>query len=356
MIYEIIQQNFVGTAIIFFLILFILTNNNFDKRTHGLFLASAICVLFLIVEEAWELQLAQQATHSALRVLLSAIGYTLRPMTAYFLVMIIHRNSRKWTILMSIPIVFNMLTAFSALFFRWTFWYTESNEFMRGPLGFVPFVTAGFYILTLLIITLWRLKKGNMIEALTVSALVLLTVIATVMESVFHFRSIQSACCGISITFYYLFLHTNQSNRDALTGALTRRRFYLDAEKYRTTLSAIISLDLNDLKTLNDQYGHVEGDKALITMTEVVKRCIARRAALYRIGGDEFMILCYKLNEKEVQELIEKMQDAMAKTPYRCAMGYAMYHYQAGFEHACQIADDTMYKNKLQMKGPSQVR
>lgn len=350
MIYEIIQQNFVGTAIILFLVLFILTNNNFDRKTNHLFMASALCVLLLIVEEAWEWQLAQMPIYRSPRTLLSAVGYTLRPMTAYFLVMIIRRSTLWWNVLMSVPIAVNALVAFSALFGKWAFWYTEANEFVRGPLGYTPFITAGFYIFTLLVMSMWECKKGGMIEAMTVSAIVMLTLTATAMESVFGFRFIQSAGSGISIAFYYLFRHTIQNNRDPLTGALTRRRFYLDAEKYRTALSAVISLDLNNLKMLNDQYGHMEGDKALVTMTRVINRCMKKNAVLYRTGGDEFMILCYKINEKRVQELIGQIQSAMEKTPYRCAAGYALYHYQAGLEEVCHIADSAMYENKKQMK------
>lgn len=347
---EIIQQNFMAVAIIIFLMLFILSNNNFDKKTNRLFLCSAVCVLLFIVEEAWEGQLAQRELYSYMRVVLSAAGYMLRPMTAYFLVMIIGKRTWKWTMLMSIPAVLNVLVAFSALFGGWAFGYTRANEFVRGPLGFVPFVTAGFYVIALLLMTMRKCKKGDLMEAMTVSAIVILTIIATVMESAFHFRSIQSAASGISITFYYLFLHTNQNNRDPLTSALTRRRFYLDAERYRTAMTAVISLDLNNLKVLNDKYGHVAGDKALVTMTEVVKRCITKKASLYRTGGDEFMILCYKLSEQQVQELIKQIQDAMGETEYRCAIGYATYHYRVGLDHACQLADDAMYENKLKMK------
>lgn len=243
-----------------------------------------------------------------------------------------------------------MLVAFSALFGSWSFGYTQLNEFVRGPLGYAPFVTAGFYVAAVLLMTMWKCKKGDLMEAMTVSMIVILIVLSTVMESVFHFRSIQSAASGISITFYYLFLHTNQSNRDPLTSALTRRRFYLDAERYRTALTAVISLDLNNLKVLNDKYGHVAGDKALVTMTEVVKKCITKKASLYRTGGDEFMILCYKLSEQQVQEMIKQIQEAMEETEYRCAIGYATYHYRVGLDHACQLADDAMYENKQEMK------
>lgn len=350
MINEIIQQNFMGVMIILFLILFILANNNFDRRTNRLFLCSAICVLLFIIEEICEGQLALKTTYSHLRVALSAVGYVLRPMTAYFLVMIICRNTTKWKILISIPIAINAVVSFSALFCRWSFWYTEANEFVRGPLGFVPFVTAGFYVITILVMTVSSIRKGNKMEAMTVSLIVMLTVGATIMESVFHYRSIQGAAGGISITFYYLFLHTNQNNRDPLTGALVRRRFYLDAERYRTTLTAVISLDLNDLKRLNDQYGHMAGDKALITMTETVKSCISKSASLYRTGGDEFMILCYKMSEKEVQELVMQIREAMKKTEYRCAIGYALHNYRAELDHVCQNADKAMYENKHEMK------
>lgn len=350
MINELIQQNFMGVVIILFLILFILANNNFDKRTNQLFLCSAICVLLFIIEETWEGQLALKTTYSYVRVVLSAVGYVLRPMTAYFLVMIICRNTTKWKILMSIPMAINAVVSFSALFGRWSFWYTETNEFVRGPLGFVPFVTAGFYVITILVMTVLSTRKGDKMEAMTVSLIVVLTASATIMESVFHFSSIQSAASGISITFYYLFLHTNQNNRDPLTQALVRRRFYLDAERYRAALTAVISLDLNDLKELNDQYGHMAGDKALITMTETIKGCISKRASLYRTGGDEFMILCYKMNEEEVQELIIQIQEAMKKTEYRCAIGYALYNYRAELDHVCQAADKAMYENKHEMK------
>lgn len=350
MLSEILQQNFMGVAIILFLILFILANNNFSRTANHLFLASAICVLLFIIEEAFEGHLAQKTTYSRMRVLLSSVGYALRPMTAYFLVMISCKNTRKWRILISIPAIINILVAFSALFCKLAFWYTQTNEFVRGPLGFVPFLTAGFYVLVLLIMTIRDCKKGNMMEAMTISAIVVLTIIATIMESVFHFRSIQSAASGISITFYYLYLHTNHNNRDPLTGTLVRRRFYLDAEKYRASLSAVISLDLNNLKQLNDCYGHIAGDTALITMTSIVKSCIARNAALYRTGGDEFMILCYRMKEENVQELITQIQGKMEKTEYRCAIGYAMYDYRAELDHVCQIADRAMYENKLQMK------
>lgn len=350
MIFELIEYNFVTVVIVSFLILFVYTNNNFEKKITRFFIAAAFCILILTVEEAWEAHLAMVETYQPLRVLLSAIGYSLRPLIPYFLVIMVKEYTRGKFILVSIPLIFNVLVSFSALFCRVAYWYTPDNAFVRGPLGITPFFVAAFYVAILLFHMARVWWMGGFREALIVSAIVLLAFLSTVMESVFGFRFIQNPSMAISITFYYLFLHSRQNNTDPLTGALTRRRFYLDAQKRDTTLTAVISIDLNHLKSLNDKYGHVEGDKALITITAVIKKYMGMHASLYRIGGDEFMILCYKLSEENVQSMINRIQDDLNNTKYQCAIGYAMYSYQSNFNLVCQAADKIMYENKRRMK------
>lgn len=345
-----IQNNFVAVAITAFLILFILTNNNFEKRTNRLFLAASLCILVLIVEEAWEAELAMQATYAPLRVPLSALGYILRPAVPYLLTLIFKRFNQKGMLLLSIPLAANTLVALSSLFCKLSFWYTPDNRFVRGPLGLTPFFTAAFYVIILLILTNREYKNGGSTEAMIVSAIVLLAFLSTVLESMFRIQFIQNPSMATSVTFYYLFLHSNVNNRDPLTGARTRRRFYLDADKYHSALSAVISLDVNDLKQLNDQYGHMEGDKALIEVTSILKNYMGTRASLYRTGGDEFMILCYKLDEKSVQALVNRIRADMEKTKYRCAIGYSPFSSQMQFDRACQTADSNMYEDKKKMK------
>lgn len=349
-LFEIIQNNFVAVAITLFLLLFILTNNNFENRINRLFLAAVCCVLILIVEEVWEAQLARGTTFTPLRIVLSAIGYTLRPLVPFFLTIMIKKMEKKTIKLLSIPLIFNTVVAFSALFCKISFGYTQDNEFVRGPLGYTPFVVASFYICILLTFTIMKCSKEGLMEAMIVSAIVLLAFMSTIMESVFHFQFIQNPSIATSITFFYLFLHSNRNNRDPLTGALTRRRFYLDAEKFTSTLTAVVSIDLNDLKKLNDQYGHLEGDKALVAITDIMKKNSKSSVSFYRTGGDEFMMLCHRMNEESVQKMLEKIREELEKTRYRCAMGYALYSKEQDFESVCQIADQMMYENKRQMK------
>lgn len=350
MLLQFIQDNIIAVTITVFLILFIITNNNFEKRTNQLFLAAAFCILILIFEEAWEANLALSPTYEPLRVPLSALGYTLRPIIPFFAMLIAKKFERKQLYILIIPLIINGLVAFSSLFCKISFSYTANNEFVRGVLGITPFIVAGFYVILAIYLMFITYKDMGLMEMLILSAIVLLAFITTIMESLFHLRFIQCPGMATSITFYYMFLHSNQNNRDPLTEALTRRRFYLDSKKYYSSLSAVVSLDINDLKKLNDQYTHVEGDKALSTVGRIVKNNIGTRASLYRTGGDEFIILCYKMNEEKVQQMIKKIQNDLNKTNYKCAIGYVMKSNQTNVESICRDADDIMYENKRNMK------
>lgn len=348
---EFIQDNFVAVELALFLIVFTMTNTNFPKKISRLFLAAAICVLLLIVEVWWEDQLSQSAVYEPLRVPLSAIGYTLRPMTVYFMTLMTIKTSGWKFILYSAPLVVNAIIAFSPFFAHISYWYTPDNQFVRGPLWITPFIVSGFYIFALFIQVMKTNRKCGAVETMIVAALVLSAFLSTIIESALGVRSIQNPTIAASLIFYYLFLHSSQSNRDSLTGIWVRRRFYLDAERRRATISAVVSIDLNDLKKINDQFGHMAGDKALVVVADTIRKSVNFRSALYRTGGDEFMILCHKMSEESVQAMIADIRSRLEETEYRCAIGYAMCTPDCNFDHVCQVADDIMYENKRLIKG-----
>ncbi|MDD6572995.1 MAG: GGDEF domain-containing protein [Thermoflexaceae bacterium] len=177
-----------------------------------------------------------------------------------------------------------------------------------------------------------------------------MSTVATVMESVWKFEGVINMTGAASIAFYYLYLNTQQFKRDPLTNALNRRCFYLDAEKNFAQLNAVISLDLNNLKQLNDGKGHAEGDKAICTMADCIRKVILKNCYLYRTGGDEFMILAFKQPEDAVRQMIESIKEEMAKTEYRCAIGMAYMDMEHNFEKLCMDADEAMYRDKEEGK------
>lgn len=114
---------------------------------------------------------------------------------------------------------------------------------------------------------------------------------------------------------------------DALTQLPNRRLFYdrfklaMAASKRSQKFGALLLLDLDNFKTLNDKQGHAAGDLLLCEATRRVKNCIREVDTVARFGGDEFLILLSDLNEDEAkatvhaEKVAEKIRSALFK-PY----------------------------------------
>lgn len=146
------------------------------------------------------------------------------------------------------------------------------------------------------------------------------------------------------------------SFRDHLTG-LYNRRFYeeelnrLDTER-NLPISLIIA-DINGLKLTNDAFGHASGDALLQKVAEIMKTECRSDEILARIGGDEFVILLPKTNEKDVQGLISRIQTAVSKfhnetVILSVSMGYAVKNSGSeDIKDVFKVAEDDMYRHKL---------
>lgn len=350
MLQNFIYSNYATCLIVLFMVTFLLTNTTFDRKETGLFLRAILFAVVLVVVDAVENWTAGLDHPTMLRIWMSAIGYTLRPLCILCILQIAVRNWSVQRLLLSLPAIVNAIIAFSALFTDVAYSYDENNEFVRGPLGVSAYVVSGIYLLLFIVYSIRYFREKNYHEALIVFAIALAAVISVILEVSFGQDGLINATIVISVTFYYLFFHTQTFKRDHLTKALNRRSFYLDAAKYRENISAVISIDLNFLKQINDNQGHDAGDEALRTLTNSVDKCLLKGCFLYRIGGDEFTVLCLKKSKHQLEEMIANIRTEMAKTNYCCAMGMAMYDFRMDFDALCARADKAMYEDKVSMK------
>ncbi len=349
---EIIEHYYIGVMISTFLLFFIRQKNRFSKEINNYFVASALCAFFLPFFDAVETVLSMQKEPSIWRIAVSCAGYILRPAVAYFiLLMAIRDASRRVKWLVSLPLIFEVIVCCSAFFGDIAFGYNAANEFYRGPLGHTPFFVGGLYGTMIVAATFWLVRKSLWEEGFFITAVAMVNVAGTVLESVYELDGVLSASIALSLAFYYLFFHTYQNDRDILTGMLLRRKFYQDAERWGSSVTGLISIDMNGLKEINDLYGHREGDRAIAALAVQVSGVLPPRATFYRIGGDEFMIICRKMSEEEVSDLVRKIREQLEARAYSCAIGYAMCAGAEQFEEACHQADERMYADKLRMKG-----
>lgn len=141
---------------------------------------------------------------------------------------------------------------------------------------------------------------------------------------------------------------------DILTGCSNRQLLDKRLEAYAEYGNCITLafIDVNGLKTVNDQHGHIEGDHYLVRVAQALKKVIEGRSIdLFRYGGDEFVLMSNTLPEKEMSALLlqanELLQSA-AQLPYQQSISYGVVRGDSsGYHKLLVTADERMYQFKL---------
>lgn len=122
----------------------------------------------------------------------------------------------------------------------------------------------------------------------------------------------------------------------------------------------LVLFDLNDLKLINDHYGHLEGDKYISNFTDNLKANLSDCSILARYGGDEFVGVFFDTTPLELSAKFEKLNEYFANNPiiinnnrinYSFSYGIASFPSEAqNYRQLIKIADEKMYKYKENFK------
>lgn len=153
---------------------------------------------------------------------------------------------------------------------------------------------------------------------------------------------------------------------DALTGIPNRRGFEEQAQKIYGDASslhqyaAVISIDMDNLKKINDAYGHLAGDEALCRVASALKKVSNERTAYARTGGDEFSVVKRIERLGEGCEFISSLREELQKIneqsdqPYVTEVSCGVYEVtnpsRTSLVQAMEMGDKHMYEDKKQRK------
>lgn len=153
---------------------------------------------------------------------------------------------------------------------------------------------------------------------------------------------------------------------DALTGLMNRRGFenysreFYEKSQDEDRTMVIISIDMDNLKVVNDRFGHAQGDVALQAIGKAMKYAAGMQDVCTRIGGDEFAIVGLDYTEETVKELIDRFYESLRKfnvdsgLPYVVDASCGYYLIGQGqeitLESAMKYSDDRLYENKRERK------
>lgn len=117
----------------------------------------------------------------------------------------------------------------------------------------------------------------------------------------------------------------------------------------------LIVCDLDGMKKINDKYGHLQGDKYIISTAKIISDAVGEKGYVARIGGDEFVIILeYQDIHKVKQILLEIRQlvnQLFSEKNTGISLGYSLFPYDGdNLEELIKVADKKMYNDKASRK------
>ena len=177
-------------------------------------------------------------------------------------------------------------------------------------------------------------------------------------------RGLREAVRGINYQLAALFEQHQEldAGRDALTRLLNRKflpvvmgKEMAHAQSQGETF-AVLVVDVDHFKAINDRYGHESGDRVLQQMAEVLQSACRGGDYVFRLGGEEFLLLLVDVGEAQSVALAERLRQRVQREPMRLpqerstevtvSIGVALYDGYPDYQRMLQRADAALYQAK----------
>ena len=153
------------------------------------------------------------------------------------------------------------------------------------------------------------------------------------------------------------------ANMDMLTEAMNRNAYenmikYLDEEEIELRTTGVVLFDLDNLKVINDNFGHEKGDEALKLCYQCIRQAFKEEKNCFRIGGDEFAYVYHSEEKDQIPGCISSLERLLKETardlryPLSVSAGYAYYipNTDIDFKDIVRRSDTMLYRQKRRKK------
>lgn len=344
-------------------------NNSSDKYYEKTLLATISFSLFALISGIFNgtsynfSQIILIISHSLYFFSESLIGYFY---TNYILKRINLQEKRKYKFILYIPLILSIFFLIINFFQKTLFTISIDNLYSPSKYLYLYNLINAVYVLIIItyLISYYFYNKNSKNE---IKSLILFTLLPVVSAGIQNYNyGIILGQVGFTLSELLIYFNNQkkEANYDELTGVYNRRAFNKRANKifYSNKSMFLMLMDADDFKIINDKYGHLEGDKALIQIAYILNRAINnthKNYSLARYGGDEFVIVGNIQNKDEVAQLINQIEEEEKKynketnNKYniKLSIGYALQNdNHTSVEDLIKEADALMYAKKRKRK------
>ena len=343
-------SNYIMVAELLGLWVMLKSNVHLKKRTIT---TTRIVIVLIFLEavfwsvERWTREIGYLTTA---RIILTPTIYLLHPLIMLG-IMDMAEFFKKYRFLLYLPIIISAPLLYTSQWTHLIYWFNTDNLYVAADsaMRYYPYLLFLFYVVLFVAVFTIRYSRLGTAERKGIFVSIVIAMLGVVGHIVFEIDVDYSTLFASLLLIYYLSLYVLTAKEDTLTHLLNRQCYYSDLENLKDSITAVVSVDMNDLKKINDSQGHDAGDTALKTVAECLTRDNLKNKKVYRIGGDEYAVFYLGKTEDEVRNDIENMRRNLSQTPYQCAFGYEMVE-DKDISSAMRTADREMYANKAKLK------
>lgn len=322
-----------------------------------------ICLLLLDIASIETLRSTGSFAILCNRVI-NVLAFALGPSVPYVIFHFITSDSLKkqHRILIAIPLAVNIVLSIISYHTGWMFWVNDQNVYSRGPLFLLNPSICLFYFFIDIYASIRYRGHNKEKQSFYMVLIYCLPVGAFALQYFFPDVLVIWGSVSLILLMYYVYTLEKHFSYDALTNIENRESFEMEMhslKKNRKKEATLIVFDLNNLKRANDTYGHTAGDDMLRATAGLLAECFAKVGNIYRIGGDEFCVICTGLPSGEAKRLLQELQekvDEQNRKTNQCklllAYGYATSNrnFGLGIDETFSKADNLMYGHKALIK------
>lgn len=274
--------------------------------------------------------------------------------------------SKKWIDnLIAIPFLVCVLLDLISIFTGWTFFIDAEGHYEIGPIFDVHTVINYIYLIiptiTTIVFAFKTHSKQEKAEFMTYACYMVVPIVAGTLEDTFPAVPLLALNILMMIIILFLKIQNLRISNDALTGLNNRRSLNHQLEESFTRVSEdspllVFLIDINSFKSINDRFGHIEGDHALQLFADTLRSVsIKFYGFAARYGGDEFCLLMKKGShtpERVMAEINKSLDEIQAKSvkakdyTISVCIGYTVCTKASKPELVIAQADQMLYENK----------
>ena len=232
---------------------------------------------------------------------------------------------------------------------------SKENVYTRGPMNFILYIFVFVYYIES-IYTVHKAKYDSiLVEFFPIYYFIIPCMIGTMIQGFFFGVSTIWLCVAIAFILVYIEIQISISFIDDLSGLYNRKymNHYLNKlqnDKPKHVYGFL--MDINDFKTINDIYGHLKGDQAIIQFGKILQHSIDKDSVAIRMGGDEFVIFAILKSNEEALALKKRIEQNIRQfntnstEPFHLSFSIGIAKYSGNIETFLSSMDDSMYEAK----------